>query len=58
MDIDPLEDLLRRLTALVVKLDSTYDELKEFNRQQVQINARLETLMTRVFAEHHNGHEG
>ena len=57
MDDDTLDDLLRRLTALVVKLDSTYDELREFNRQQVQINTRLETLMTEVFRARHNGQE-
>ncbi len=54
------EDLVRRLTALVVKLDERDDhilalieERREFNRQQVRINADvsatlawLETLMT------------
>ena len=68
---DALEDLVRRLTALVVKLDERDDhilamleEQREFNRQQVHINAdvsttlaRLETLMTEVFRERHNGRE-
>jgi hypothetical protein len=71
MDHDPLEDLVRRLTALVVKIDerdtqmvamleaheAQLDALREFNRQQVAINARLETLMTEVFRDRHNGHE-
>ena len=78
MDNTPLEDLVRRLTALVVKLDERDDqfaarferqdaileELREFNRAQVRINAdvsatlaRLETLMTEVFRERHNGRE-
>jgi|SoiMetStandDraft_5_1073268.scaffolds.fasta_scaffold830142_1 hypothetical protein len=51
------DDLLRRLTTLVVKLDERLDVQEEFNRQQVQINARLETLMTRVFQERSNGQE-
>ena len=92
MDDNALDDLLRRLTTLVVKLDQTYDQLllmveqqqefnreqrefnreqrefnqeqREFNRQQVRINAdvsatlaRLETLMTEVFRERHNGRD-
>ena len=55
---------MRRLTALVVKIDerdsrtvAMLEELREFNRQQVAINARLETLMARVFQDRHNGHE-
>jgi hypothetical protein len=61
---DALEDLVRRLTALVVKLDERDDQLlamleeqREFNRQQVQINARLETLVTEMFRERHNGRD-
>jgi len=64
VDMSEYDELLRRLTALVVKLDSTYDELREFNRQQVITNARvattlerLETLMQRVFEQRHNGQE-
>ena len=61
---DALEDLVRRLTALVVKLDERDDQIlalleeqREFNRQQVQINARLETLVTEMFRERHNGRD-
>ena len=78
MDDHTLDDLVRRLTALVVKLDERDDhilalieeqhefnrEQREFNRQQVRINAdvsatlaRLETLMTEVFREGHNGRD-
>jgi len=64
MDNDALEDLVRRLTALIVKIDerdthmvTILDELREFNREQVRINARLETLMTEVFRERHNGRD-
>ena len=64
MDDHTLNDLLRRLTALVVKLDernehilALIEEQREFNREQVRINARLETLMTEVFRERHNGRD-
>ena len=61
---DALEDLVRRLTALVVKLDERDDQIlamleeqREFNRQQVQINTRLETLVTEMFRQRTNGHD-
>ena len=64
MDDDALDALVRRLTALVVKIDERdtqmvvmLEELRAFNRQQVQINRRLESLMTEVFRERHNSHE-
>lgn len=45
MDDNALDDLLRRLTTLVVKLDQTYDQLllmveqqQEFNREQRELN--------------------
>jgi len=64
VDDNALDDLLRRLTTLVVKLDQTYDQLlefnreqREFNRAQLRINGRLEALMTEVFRERHNGRE-
>jgi hypothetical protein len=64
MAADALEDLVRRLTALVVKLDERDDhilalleEQREFNREQVQINARLETLVTEIFRQRTNGRE-
>ena len=73
-----LEALVRRLTALVVKLDerddhlmelieaqrATTTELKEFNRQQVEINkdvqttlARVETLLARMIPHADNGRD-
>ena len=71
MDDNALDDLVRRLTALVGKLDQTYDQLllmaeqqqefnreqREFNREQLRINARLETLMTEVFRQRTNGQD-
>ena len=71
MDDEALDDLVRRLTALVVKIDerdtrlvemlkhheAMLAELREFNREQVRINTRLETLMMEVFQQRHNGHE-
>ena len=53
MDSDALDDLVGRLTALVVKLGETYDELRECNCQQVQMNTRLATLRAEVFRERH-----
>jgi hypothetical protein len=63
MDDNTLEDLVRRLTALVGKLDQTYDHLvmsydqlvamhqeqHEFNRQQVRINADVSATLAGVF---------
>ena len=57
MDQDAYDDLLQRLTALVIKMDASLDELKAFKQTQLSINTRLETLMTRVFQERDNGHE-
>ena len=71
MDDDALDDLVRRLTALIVKIDerdtrmverldalqTMIEEQRTFNKEQLSINTRLETLMTRVFQERHNGHE-
>ena len=85
MDNDALDDLVRRLTALVVKIDerdthmvermerqdqvierldqvlahhdAMLADLRAFTQEQVRINRRLETLMTEVFRERHNGHE-
>jgi len=71
MDDSTLEDLLRRLTVLVVKLDARdehilalLDEQREMNRQQIAINqrlevtqARIETLLARMIAQGENGQE-
>ena len=75
---DALDDLVRRLTALVVKIDerdshmverldalqAMLEEQREFNRQQVAINARLEitqarieTLLARAIHQGENGRE-
>jgi len=52
---EPLEDLVRRLTALVVKLDERDDQIvdlleeqRAFNRQQVAINDRLTAAIERL----------
>jgi ABC-type transporter Mla subunit MlaD len=71
MDNDALDDLVRRLTALVVKTDERdtqmvemLEELRTFNRTQVRINAEvsatlghLTTLMAEGFRDRDNGHE-
>jgi hypothetical protein len=63
MDDHTLEDLVRRLTALVVKIDerdtqmvAILEELRAFNREQVTINQRLETLLERAWRSSTNGH--
>ena len=70
-DEDTWENLAKRLAALVAKIDerdtrmverlealqTMIEEQRTFNKEQLSINARLETLMTRVFQERHNGHE-
>jgi predicted transcriptional regulator len=55
MPDDAYEELSRRLAVLVAKLDSTYDELleanreqREFNRQQVAINQRVEATLQAI----------
>lgn len=64
MEQEEYDDLVRRLTTLIVKLDERLDHImeliekqQEFNKQQVEINARLETLMMRVFQERSNGQD-
>jgi hypothetical protein len=75
---DALDDLVRRLTALVVKIDerdthmverldamqAMLEEQREFNRQQVAINAdvrttlaRLDTMLARMLPQSENGRE-
>jgi hypothetical protein len=68
---DTLEDPVRRLTALVIKIEerdthvlAMLDELREFtreqrefNREQIRINTRFESLMTEVFRERQNGRD-
>jgi hypothetical protein len=55
MDGNTLDGLLRRLTTLVVKLDERDDhilalieEQREFNRQQVRINAEVSATLARL----------
>jgi hypothetical protein len=52
MDQDAYDDLLQRLTTLVIKMDESLDELKEFNRQQVGVNARLDASIDELKALH------
>jgi hypothetical protein len=70
-DEETWEGLAKRLAALVAKIDerdthmverldalqTMIEEQRTFNQTQLSINTRLETLMTRVFQERHNGHE-
>jgi hypothetical protein len=44
VDQDAYDDLLQRLTALVIKMDESLDELKEFNREQQAINREQQAI--------------
>jgi hypothetical protein len=65
VDFAEYDDMMRRMVEIIVRMDAAIDELKGLNRQQVAINAdvnttlaRLETLITRVFrGEGANGRE-
>lgn len=55
MEPQEYDDMMRRMLAIVIHMDTALEdlraavgELKEFNRQQLAINARLETLLSRV----------
>ena len=70
-DEESWEALAKRLDALVAKIDerdthmverldalqAMIEEQRTFNQTQLSINARLETLMTRVFHDRHNGRD-
>ena len=65
------EALAKRLTILVAKIDerdtrmverlealqTMVEEQRTFNKEQVSINARLETLMTRALRPEPNGRD-
>ena len=71
MEDDALQDLLRRMAGLVASLNIHYDkvtefieeqrntnrELHEFNKQQIAMNGRLETLVTRMLRQEGNGRD-
>ena len=48
MDQDAYDDLLQRLTALVIKMDESLDELKAFNREQRDLNRAQHALNQRL----------
>ena len=55
MEFQEYDDMMRRMLAIVVRMEGVIGEvqvaigeLRDFNREQVAINARLETLLTRV----------
>lgn len=68
---DTWENLAKRLAALVMKLDERHDRLDDWIAGQETLNQRLtgaveridttlahlQTLMTEVFRDRHNGHE-
>jgi hypothetical protein len=55
VEFQEYDDMMRRMLAIVVRMEGVIDEvrvaigeLRDFNREQVAINARLETLLARV----------
>jgi hypothetical protein len=48
VDFAEYDDMMRRMLAVVVRMEEAIVELRDFNREQLAINARLETLLTRV----------
>jgi hypothetical protein len=55
VEFQEYDDMMRRMLAIVVKMDSTIDalqanidELKDFNRQQGAINERLTAAIERL----------
>ena len=48
MEFQEYDDMMRRMLAIVVHMESAIDELRAFNRQQVEINARLEITQARI----------
>jgi hypothetical protein len=48
VDVAEYDDMMRRMLAVVVRVEEAIVELRDFNRAQLAINARLETLLTRV----------
>jgi hypothetical protein len=62
--LDDLATLTRRVAAVVFKIDEALDELRAFNRQQIEINAdikatlaRIETLIARLPRGGENGRD-
>ena len=62
MEFQEYDDIIRHLAAAIEHQRTINDDLRtyiqeqrEFNREQRQINARLETLITEVWHERHNG---
>jgi hypothetical protein len=49
---------IERLEATAERHEGMLEELRDFNRQQVAINQRLETLLQRLVNPSGNGHEG
>jgi hypothetical protein len=63
-EFDDLEDRLRRHEAMIEGLSKVWtrqgeinEELRTFNRQQGEINARVETTLARVVRGSGNGRE-
>ena len=51
------EEMIQGLARIWERHGVIIEELREFNRQQGEINARLETLVTEMFRQKENGRE-
>jgi hypothetical protein len=50
--------MMRRMLAIVVRMDETLEELRTLNREQGAINARLTALLERLLPPGGNGQAG
>ena len=64
MEPQEVDELIRQLVRIAVHQDTINADLREFNRQQIAINqrlevtqARIETLLARMIAQGENGQE-
>ena len=64
MEPQEVDELIRQLVRIAVHQDTINADLREFKRQQIAINqrlevtqARIETLLARMIAQGENGQE-
>ena len=50
MDLAEYDDIIQRLAATIEHQRTINEDLREFNRRQVEINARLEITQARIEA--------
>lgn len=62
MELEEYDNIIRHLLQIAAHQNTINDDLREFNRQQVEINtdtkttlARIETLLARMLRHEDNG---